>query len=218
LVTQLGAEEAMQQASLLKKLQAEGDYANKKKVMDAARNKAEEANELKLQEFRKKQEEERKKNFVSTLQFISTLSTSKNKELAAIGKAASIANATISTYEAANKALASAPPPWNFALAALVVAAGMANVANIAGVAMAEGGIVMPRSGGTVATLGEAGQAEAVIPLGDPRARAIMNGGNVGNVYVTVSGVNDPQAIAERVGHEIIRTIRGQGQIDFTRV
>jgi len=167
-----------------------------------------------------KLDEERKKNFSDTLQFISTLSESKNKELATIGKAASIALAYIYTYEAANKALASAPPPWNFALAAMVVAAGLANVAKIVGVGMAQGGVVMPTPGGTLATIGEGGRAEAVIPLGDRRAMEAMGGlggGSVGNVYVTVNGVNDPRAIAERVGHEIIRAIRGQGQIDFTR-
>jgi hypothetical protein len=215
---QLSAEEAMQQASLLKRLQAAGQFDQQKKVMDAAKNKAEEANELKLTEFRKKQEEERKKNLAATLQFISTLSDSKSKELAAIGKAAAIAMATIYTLEAANRAMGATPwPPLNMAMAAMVYAAGMANVAKIMGVQMAEGGIVPARPGGTLATLGEGGQAEAVIPLGDRRAQAALGGGSVGNVYVTVNGVNDPQEIAARVGHEIIRAIRGQGQINFTR-
>ena len=47
-------------------------------------------------------------------------------------KAFAIAEAIASTYLAANKALASAPPPFNYALAASVVAAGLANVAKIA--------------------------------------------------------------------------------------
>jgi hypothetical protein len=62
---------------------------------------------------------------------ISSLMSSKNKELFAIGKAASIANATISTIEGATKALSYGPylgPP----LAALVWAAGLANIAQIA--------------------------------------------------------------------------------------
>jgi hypothetical protein len=56
----------------------------------------------------------------------------KNKAWFEINKAASIASATISTFEGANKALALGPiigPP----LAALIVAAGLANVAMIAG-------------------------------------------------------------------------------------
>lgn len=58
-------------------------------------------------------------------------------------KAMSIIAATISTYEAATKALAAAPPPFNFILAAAVTAAGLVNVAMINSQevpGMAEGG------------------------------------------------------------------------------
>jgi hypothetical protein len=212
--------EAVELASLLKSNQQIGDAAKFKELKAKSLADAEVKYETEKAKKIQKLDEERKKNFSDTLQFISTLSESKNKELATIGKAASIALAYIYTYEAANKALASAPPPWNFALAAMVVAAGLANVAKIVGVGMAQGGVVMPTPGGTLATIGEGGRAEAVIPLGDRRAMEAMGGlggGSVGNVYVTVNGVNDPRAIAERVGHEIIRAIRGQGQIDFTR-
>jgi hypothetical protein len=46
-------------------------------------------------------------------------------------KAFATAEAIVSTYLAANKALASAPPPLNYVLAAAVTAAGLANVAKI---------------------------------------------------------------------------------------
>ena len=36
---------------------------------------------------------------------------------------------------------------------------------------LAEGGVVLPQSGGTVANIAEAGKAEAVIPLDDDRAK-----------------------------------------------
>lgn len=52
-------------------------------------------------------------------------------EQTAAGKLLSIASATISTYQAANVALASAPPPANYALMAATIAAGLVNVANI---------------------------------------------------------------------------------------
>lgn len=55
----------------------------------------------------------------------------KSKALFQVWKAAATAQAVVDTYAAANKALASAPPPYNFALAAAVVAAGLANVARI---------------------------------------------------------------------------------------
>lgn len=54
-----------------------------------------------------------------------------SREGFAVYKAIAIAEAIVSTYLAAQKALASAPPPLNYVLAAGVVAAGLANVARI---------------------------------------------------------------------------------------
>lgn len=71
---------------------------------------------------------------------LASLQDSSNKELAAIGKAAAIAQATMDGYVAVQKALASAPPPFNYALAAAVGVVAAANVAKIAG--MADGGPV----------------------------------------------------------------------------
>lgn len=59
------------------------------------------------------------------------LSKSKNKELAAIGKAAAVTQATIDGYLAVQKALSAFPPPFNFIAAAAVGAATAANVAGI---------------------------------------------------------------------------------------
>lgn len=47
-------------------------------------------------------------------------------------KATAIANAIVNTYEGVTKALGSAPPPYNFILAALVAAAGAIQIRNIA--------------------------------------------------------------------------------------
>lgn len=60
------------------------------------------------------------------------LQSSSIKEVAAIGKAAAIAQATIDGYVAVQKALASAPPPWNYALAAAVAVKTGMQVASIA--------------------------------------------------------------------------------------
>lgn len=62
---------------------------------------------------------------------LATLSRSGNRELAAIGKAAAVTQATIDGVLAVQKALASAPPPVNYALAASVGIATAANIANI---------------------------------------------------------------------------------------
>lgn len=101
-----------------------------------------------LADMDKENNKTRADNFKSTMGTIATLSESGNKELAAIGKAAAITNATIDGYAAVQKALASAPPPFNFALAALVGAATAANVAKIAGVGLATGITEVPRSAG----------------------------------------------------------------------
>jgi TP901 family phage tail tape measure protein len=62
---------------------------------------------------------------------LSNFANSKNKKAAAVGKAAAIAQATIDGVLGVQKALASAPPPINFALAAVTGATAAANVANI---------------------------------------------------------------------------------------
>lgn len=90
---------------------------------------------------------ERIQNLQSTLSTIATLSDSGNRTIAAIGKASAISTATIDGFVAVNKALASAPPPINYGLAAAVGAATAANVAKIAGVNFQDGGIVGASNG-----------------------------------------------------------------------
>lgn len=63
-----------------------------------------------------------------------------NKKYAGAAKVAAIGEAIVNTYLAATKALASAPPPFNFAAAAAVTAAGLANVAKITATDFAQGG------------------------------------------------------------------------------
>ena len=120
-----------------------------------------------LQQIRTNAQKDRVRSMGDTFGQISTLTQSSNKTLFAIGKAAAIAQALISIPKGIAQALGAAPPPVNFALAAAVGAAGAVQIASIAGVNLQEGGIVLPRPGGTIARIGEAGQAEAVIPLED---------------------------------------------------
>lgn len=101
-----------------------------------------------ITQFQAQQEKTRADNFKGTMGTIASLASSGNKELAAIGKAAAITQATIDGYAAVQKALASAPPPFNFGLAALVGAATAANVAKIAGVGLKNGIDSVPRSSG----------------------------------------------------------------------
>lgn len=90
--------------------------------------------------FEADQLKQREANQASTFQTIATLSSSSNKELAAIGKAAAITTATMDGIVAVQKALSAFPPPFNFVAAALVGVAAAANVAKIAGVSLNKGG------------------------------------------------------------------------------
>lgn len=99
-----------------------------------------------ITQFNAQQEKQRQENFKSTMGTIAGLASSGNRELASIGKAAAITQATIDGYAAVQKALASAPPPFNFGLAALVGAATASNVAKIAGVGLKNGITEVPRS------------------------------------------------------------------------
>jgi tape measure domain-containing protein len=113
---------------------AEQDYANAK-VQLAIRE-----NQLKTQNYR---------NFFSDL---SGLQSSNIRELAAIGKAAAITQAVINTYEGATKALAQGGI-YGAAMAAVVVASGLAQVAqirsqNVSTGFLTGGSFTVPGSGG----------------------------------------------------------------------
>ncbi len=115
--------------------------------------------------------QQRSADWGATLSTISSLSQSHNSTMAAIGRAAAIAQATIDTYIGVGRAWALGPivgPP----LAGLVLAAGLANVARIAGVRGLETG--GPMSRGETALVGEGGpelftapRAGHIIPNGE---------------------------------------------------
>lgn len=70
---------------------------------------------------------------------LASLTQTGNKELFEIGKAAALAEATISGALAVQKALASAPPPFNFALAAAVGVRTAVQISQISAQTLAEG-------------------------------------------------------------------------------
>lgn len=71
---------------------------------------------------------------------LATLANAENRKLAMVGKAAAITQATMDGYLAVQKALASAAPPYNYALATAVGIKTAANVAKIAGLGFETGG------------------------------------------------------------------------------
>lgn len=114
---------------------------------------------------------------------IATLTQSSNQTLVAIGRAAALAQISISTAEGVARALGAFPPPFNYAAAAAVGAAGAVQAAQVMGVRLAEGGIVKATPGGVQAIIGEGGRDEAVIPLNDDN-----RGLGTTNINITVNG------------------------------
>lgn len=106
---------------------------------------------------------EREQNKAFAIQFIfaslMAFQNSNSRAMFRVAQIAAIADATVHTYMAANKALASAPPPWNYALAAGVVAAGLANVARISSTRF--GGGAGGGGGGSISTPRTVGTGEA---------------------------------------------------------
>jgi len=157
-----------------------------------------------------------------TFDTIATLANSNNKTLASIGKAALIAQKAIAikdiaiqTPKAISKTMSAFPAPFNFALAAGVGVAMAAQAANVAGVQLAEGGIVPASTGGTLATIGEGGRDEAVIPLDEG------GGGGIGStVNITVNGglLGDEASakeFAEAVDAELFKLRQGNESVSF---
>ena len=159
---------------------------------------------------------------------LATFQNAKTKELAAVGKAAAITNATISTYEAAAKALTAAPPPWNLVLAATSTAAGLANVAQIMGVQLAVGTPYVPAD--MPATVH---QGEIIVPrtfseglrAGDLALASpdVLSGAEGGGQYNVVQNFNfngdvladSADSIAEKLGQKTSELIAGGRMAPF---
>lgn len=155
----------------------------------------------------------RQQTMATALNNLASLQNSSNKKMAAVGKAAAIAQATIDTYKAANgaySAMASIPyvgPALAVAAAAAAIAAGLNNVAQISGVQLADGGLVKAVTGGVPAVVGEGGSDEAVLPLDNSNAMRRIGGaiaeesGAVGGVTVNINvqAVGGVEAILEQL-------------------
>ena len=87
----------------------------------------------------------------------------------------------------------------------------------VPGVKLAEGGIVMPRAGGTPAIIGEAGQAEAVIPLDRFDDIVGRRGGANVNIVVNAGMGTDGAAVGEQIVNAIRRYERTSGAV-FAKV
>lgn len=155
----------------------------------------------------------------STFGIIASLSNSNNSTLAAIGKAAAITQIAIETPVAISRALAAFPPPFNFAAAGAVGVAMAAQAARVAGIPLAEGGIVKATPGGIQATIGEGGRDEAVIPLEDGQIPGSNSGGVTINVYGGMLGdERTAQEFAGAVDRELLKLRQNGGSVAFDRI
>jgi hypothetical protein len=134
---------------------------------------------------------------------LATLSSSSNKKIAAIGKAAAIAQTLVKTYQSATEAYASLAgipyvgPALGAAAAAAAIAAGLANVAQIRaqGTGYAEGGYTGPGAKHQIAGVVHAGEvvwsqadvarAGGVGPVETMRLRGYADGGLVTSPFVS---------------------------------
>ena len=119
-----------------------------------------------LEKFNAKSWQNQALDVTGALMAMTAGAADSNKTMFQVNKAASIANAVVSTYEAANKALAAYPPPFNFAAAAAVVAAGIANVSKIASTSFGSKSATGGSTGGAIPSTQTATQ-QAVQPALD---------------------------------------------------
>jgi hypothetical protein len=156
-----------------------------------------------FKKFEDQTQKERVAGLQSNFNQIATLSQSGNRTLASIGKSAAVANATIDGYAAVQKALASAPPPLNYALAAAVGTATAANVAKIAGVNFQDGGFVPPAG----ATRGADNQLASIrtgeMVLNADQQKNLMNMINQGTM-------GSGEIVIQIDGRTIARAVRDQ--------
>lgn len=128
----LGEEETIRQQAAVNRLERQNKFNSARKKRQALEEKAEKESIFRIERFRDLTQKQRIQNLRGTLGTISTLQNSSSKELFFIGKLAAVSVSVIDGLAAVQKALASAPPPINFALAALVGGIAAANTAKIA--------------------------------------------------------------------------------------
>ena len=131
-------EEKQQQEGLINRFAAEREATDEHFAKSAQMiNTFNAANQRRRENDVKQTEETEKAKRLAQQQTVDTLSQILQQANAIVGentaaaKAFAIADAVVNTYKAANVALSSAPPPFNFALVATTIASGLFNVQKI---------------------------------------------------------------------------------------
>lgn len=150
---------------------------------------------------------------------LTVLTQSKNKELVAIGKAAAVAQATISGFTAIQNALAVQPYPLGMALAVTAGVATAANIAGILGVGFKTGGYTGSGNPNEVAGQVHKGEfvfdAAATARLGVGQLEAIRSG-KIDQAVSSVQASSMPglSRSSARAGSSITQNINVSGLPD----
>lgn len=156
----------------------------------------------------------------SMLGQLTALQSSNVKELAALGKAAAIAQATIDGYRAVQAALVGPPgPPWSFAIAGVAGAMAAANVAKIAGVGFMTGGYTgsMPTTAVAGAVHGQeyVFDAAATRRIGVPALEAMRSGSRLSAPVANDNGGRSSVRIVQGPGTYVEAVERSDGEIEI---
>jgi len=173
----------------IKELQARGDFHKALEKMEEKARLEDTIAKKKKQKTDEEIEKDKLKDREFVINQIAGMQNSGNKTLATVGKAFAIYQSTLSTYEGIGKALGSFPPPYNFAMAALVGAAGFSNVAKIAGMNFAQGGIVPGTAFTGDRVRANVNSGEMILNRQQQQNLfESINGGGVGGTNVTIQG------------------------------
>jgi TP901 family phage tail tape measure protein len=128
----LGREQTLRELARIQRIEDEKKQTEEIKKLRSKARDEEKKGILQFRKFEDLTASQRVAAQKSTLSTISSLTSSTNSTLFAIGKASSLALAGINVAEGVTKALSAFPPPFNFAAAAAVGAAGAVQIAQIA--------------------------------------------------------------------------------------
>tara|TARA_B110000879_G_scaffold103489_1_gene139691 strand:- start:7104 stop:9404 length:2301 start_codon:yes stop_codon:yes gene_type:complete len=146
---------------------------------------------LKLAKYEEMTSAKKASTILGDIQGITAGSAKESRTMFEINKAASIGSAIMNTYEGVNESLSAYPMPWAAGVAAIHLAAGLANVSAIKsqtfGGGSAAGGKTGSGAGGAVAAVAAARDAPIQDAANDEPATAAPS-----VVNVTVDGTIDP--------------------------
>lgn len=162
----------------------------KRKIMDKAMMDAKIANMTFFEKLEALSQSKRFQQAEQSMSQMARMQDSKHKELVMIGKAAAIAGIITDTakgvmgVQAWANSIPFVGPALAMGLSAAIIAYGAEQISRVNSAQMAQGGIVQAQPGGMLATIGEGGKDEAVIPLDDERTQDILGR----SINITVYG------------------------------